>query len=69
MAVSIQREPSFAADAPRVVLDDGFVAEPAFDVSRQGERFLMVQRDANSKRSLVVVLNWHEELKRLVPTN
>ena len=67
MEVSIQTEPTFSADAPRVVLDVGFAAEPAFDVSRDGERFLMIQRDASSKRSLVVVLNWLEELKRLVP--
>ncbi len=68
MEVSIQKEPTFSADAPRVVLDIGFAAEPpTFDVSRDGERFLMIQRDASSKRSLVVVLNWFEELKRLVP--
>ena len=67
MAVAIQTEPKFSADAPRVVLDVGFAAEPAFDVSRDGERFLMIQRDASSKRSLVVVLNWFEELKRLAP--
>ncbi len=67
MAVSVQTEPAFSADAPRVALDVGFSTEPAFDVFRHGERFLMIQRDASYKRSLVVVLNWFEEMKRVVP--
>ena len=41
-----------------------------FDVSTDG-RFLMIEQNADAgdaPRSIVVVQNWHEELKRLVPT-
>jgi dipeptidyl aminopeptidase/acylaminoacyl peptidase len=38
-----------------------------YDVSPDGQRFVMVKDDAGSGR-LNVVLNWTEELKRLVPT-
>jgi eukaryotic-like serine/threonine-protein kinase len=45
-----------------------------YDVSPDGERFLMIRENDEegqdgSPARLVVVLNWHEELKRLVPTN
>lgn len=43
-----------------------------YDVSKDGQRFLMVKRApaalANEPR-IVVVQNWQEELKRLEPTN
>ena len=44
-----------------------------FDVSADGQRFLMVKAggasDASAPVTIVVVQNWHEELKRLVPRN
>ncbi len=40
---------------------------PNYDVSPDGERFVMVKDDSASGR-INVVLNWLEELKRLVPT-
>jgi serine/threonine-protein kinase len=43
-----------------------------FDVSLDGQRFLMIKQNVNAAdvpRSIIVVQNWHEELKRLVPTN
>ena len=45
----------------------------SFDVARDG-RFLMIQNEetaADNDRSthIVIVQNWFEELKRLVPTN
>jgi len=36
------------------------------DISADGQRFVMVKQDSNASR-LNVVLNWSEELKRLVP--
>lgn len=50
-----------------------FVEGPEmFDVAPDG-RFLMLKVDTNSKTaagdSLIIVQNWTEELKRLVPTN
>jgi serine/threonine-protein kinase len=39
-----------------------------YDLSLDGKRFLMVKRvDDQSPRSMLVVQNWTEELKRLVP--
>lgn len=36
-----------------------------YDVSADGERFLMIKHDEEAPRRLVVVLNWTQELKRL----
>ncbi len=47
----------------------------SFDVSSDGERFLMVKLAAvpltsqSEPPSLTVVQNWHEELTRLVPVD
>ena len=45
---------------------------PVYDVTADGQRFLMVREGAGSEGeaapvSIVVVENWVEELKRLVP--
>jgi hypothetical protein len=44
-----------------------------YDVANDALRFLMIKNEGNDDRpaslaSMVVVLNWGEELKRLVPT-
>ncbi len=48
-----------------------------WDVAQDGQRFLMIQRDPDRVRAredaffgreVNIVLNWSEELKRLVPT-
>jgi len=46
-----------------------------YDVSPNGQRFLMIKENAPSattpataRASIVVVLNWSEELKQRVPT-
>ena len=44
---------------------------PDYDVSPDGQRFLMlkpVQQEQAESTQINVVLNWTEELKRLVPT-
>ena len=43
----------------------------SYDVSPDGERFLMIKRpgsDAGATSAILVVQHWNEELKRLVPT-
>ena len=43
-----------------------------FDVSPDGQRFLFVKSvgsDSSARPSIVIVSNWFEELKRLVPTD
>jgi len=42
----------------------------AYTVAPDGERFLMIKRsEETSTTELILVQNWFEELKRLVPTD
>jgi serine/threonine-protein kinase len=75
MAAPIQPGPTFVAANPRVVFEGRYVGGFGrnYDVSPDGQRFLMIKdaRPADERaapQQLVVVLNWLEELKRLVPT-
>ena len=44
-----------------------------YDVSLDGRRFLMIKQAGSGQRAtppqIIVVRNWFEELKRLVPAN
>jgi hypothetical protein len=42
--------------------------ERSYDVSADGRRLLLLKREALSTGGIRVVLNWAEELTRLVPT-
>jgi hypothetical protein len=55
-----------AAAAVRTTVCLQNVSLANYDLSADGEQFLMVKDEAGSGR-LNVVLNWTEELKRLVP--
>ena len=69
MVVDVQAEPSFVLEGPRELLNAEQLAayREGFDISLDGERFLFVEDGATrGSASLVVVLNWTEELKRLV---
>ena len=71
MAVPVRPGATFTAGKPQVVVDGQYWAGPSirtYDVSPDGKRFLMVKETPEATR-FVVVLNWFEELKRLVPTN
>jgi len=57
-----------------LLFEGQFLASPAttpnYDVSRDGQRFLMVKAGAAGEAAptqINVVFNWFEELKRLVP--
>jgi len=78
MRVGVERGPSWSATKPSVAVKDGYFTNPvwwgrSYDVSPDGTRFLMIKEGPPSgtapTESLVVVQNWFEELKRLVPTN
>jgi serine/threonine-protein kinase len=75
MAVDIATTPAFVAGTPRVLFEGVYEPSPTgpagFDVSRDGRRFLRVQTVGAQPPTdrINVVLNWFEELKRLVPTN
>ncbi len=74
MVVSINPEPTFTAGSPvvlftgRYTIFGGFVN---YDISPDGQRFLMIKaaEEEGGQGQIYVVLNWFEELKRLVPTN
>ena len=71
MAVPIQTEPAFQAGTPRVLFErrSPTATSSNYDVSPDGQRFVMIGLDPESRQSSVhVVLNWFDELQRLVPT-
>ncbi|MGH9317802.1 MAG: TolB family protein, partial [Thermoanaerobaculia bacterium] len=72
MAVRVAYLGTFSAEGPRVLFEGRFVptrrGEAAYDVSPDGQRFLMVRRDEQSVPThLNVVLDFLEELKRRAP--
>jgi len=73
MASSIRTTPVFRAGPPRLLFEGayqkGWDSRPAYDVTADGRRFLMVRtNDGNSSPTgFQVVLEWFTELKRRVP--
>jgi Tol biopolymer transport system component len=73
MAVDVDSRSGFQANTPHELFRGHFVLSNStrtYDVAPDG-RFLMVTRGASNEQrspSLRIVLNWTEELKRLVPT-
>ena len=67
MAVEIETEGALELDTPRALFERFF---DDYDVGPLGERFIMVDTSVAraAPRKLVLVQNWSEELKRLVPT-
>ncbi len=76
MAVSVRIDPSVTFGSPEIVFEQtyflGFGGR-TYDVSSDGERFLMIKEGGSEETTtpteLILVQNWFEELKRLVPTN
>jgi len=71
MAVPIITSPTFSSGAPQLLFQGDYinVAGMEYGVSPDGKRFLVLQpTDSSPPIELRVVVNWFEELKRLVPT-
>jgi serine/threonine-protein kinase len=77
MAAPIKTTPSVSFGAPMKIVDPGFFASVpwrTYDVTRDGKKVLIIknpQVDAASKltpASMIVVLNWTEDLKARLPT-
>jgi Tol biopolymer transport system component/tRNA A-37 threonylcarbamoyl transferase component Bud32 len=76
MAVDVATQPSFSAGKPHMLFEGQYLTtdwpliSTAYDVSADGQRFLMVKatEQASSATQINVVLNWFEELKQKVPT-
>jgi hypothetical protein len=68
MAVDYQVQPTFSAGKPHVLFEGSFTPSPRsapnYDVSPDGQRFLMLKAGEQSADEINVVLNWTEELKR-----
>jgi serine/threonine-protein kinase len=78
LSVPVETTTTFRAGTPTTVFEGPYFSPPVglagrtYDVSRDGQRFLMIKDapagDPNAAAAtIVVVLNWTEELKRLVP--
>jgi eukaryotic-like serine/threonine-protein kinase len=75
ISVLVQTAPSFSAGTPTKLFDGPYFtafANRTYDISRDGQRFLMIKDNASGGQastpaSVVVVLNWAEELKAKAP--
>jgi eukaryotic-like serine/threonine-protein kinase len=72
MVVDVSTSPELVLSSPRLLFEQryafgGSLTTPNYDVSRDGQRFVMVKEESGSGR-LSVVLNWSEELNAKVPT-
>ena len=78
MVVEMTTQPSFSAGTPRVLFEGQYLTNrfpnlsAAYDVSADGERFLMVKEGATAdeisiRAEIVVVQNWLDELAQRVP--
>ena len=70
MVVPFQTESKFEPQTPRLLFEwpEFAAAGRSYDISPDGMRFVMLRAHTEELTELNVVLNWFEELKRLVPT-
>ena len=78
MRVGVAAGPTWAATAPTKLFEGRYGAAAnqngrTYDVAPDGKRFLMIKAGGSADQtavptSLIVIQNWLEELKRLVPT-
>jgi hypothetical protein len=76
MAVAVTLGSAFRAGTPRPLFADVYERDPSgggnggipnYDVTPDGQRFVMVRGGASGPSEVVVVLDWVEELRRLLP--
>ena len=72
MAVDVQLEPELVLGTPRALFEGDYDATrgglPQYDVAPDGQSFAMIRVHEDGPPHLRVIVNWFEELKRLVPT-
>ena len=61
MAVSIEIAPKFTPGKPQFLFEGAY--QEGYDVSRDGERFLMVERVTQDVAQINVVFNWPQALQ------
>jgi serine/threonine-protein kinase len=77
MVASIQTTPALRSSRPRQLFKGPYVSPSTirahartYDVAPDGQHFLMIEGgEEEGRNQLYFVLNWFEELKRLVPTD
>jgi hypothetical protein len=72
MVAAVNTRPTFNAGRPRLLFTGPFMRYGGridYDVSPDGDSFVMVDsgQESGAATRVNVLLNWHEELKRLVP--
>jgi Tol biopolymer transport system component len=73
MVVELSTTPNVVLSPPRVLFEQRYaygagITIANYDVTRDGQRFVMVKDESTAGR-LNVMLNWFQELQRLVPIN
>jgi serine/threonine-protein kinase len=69
VAVAVDTRNGFAVAAPEVLFESPFDVNYYFDVSRDGQHFLMLRPAVRGVPELVVVESWFTELERLAPVD
>ena len=72
--VDVESGDRFDPGRPRRLFSGDFrqdlTGHPSYDVSPDGQSFVMIQESRDEPLTEIhIVLNWHEELLRLVPVN
>jgi Tol biopolymer transport system component len=71
MSVAVETRPEFRAAAPKRMFEGPYLNVPgvSYDVAPDGQHFVMIEENQKQAPTteLNVVLNWFEELNRLVP--
>jgi hypothetical protein len=71
MAVEINMQSGFSAGTPKILFQGRYqtltASTPNYDVSADGQRFLMLEPTEQTAQ-INVVLKWFEELKQKVPS-
>ncbi len=81
MVVEVSTQQYFAPGSPKALFERQFYTagggntsvgggNTSYDVAPDGQRFVMIKESVEQQEAaqINVVLNWFEELKRLVPT-
>jgi dipeptidyl aminopeptidase/acylaminoacyl peptidase len=71
MAVETATRSNFSADKPKALFEGHYATYqtlPSYDVTPDGQRFLLAKPSEQGPQEINVVLNWFEELKGRVPT-
>ena len=76
MAVAVETGPTFKAEKPEALFRDIYISPASYeyeidtwDISPDGNRFLMMKESGSEFQSINIVVNWFEELKQKVPVD